>query len=197
MGRGSGDARDEGRDVRFHRGNGVRRLVAFALDWGVMVAWGGLLFGLAMRWSVGDLAMVANPWVAQAVGFAAMTLPVTVYFAVSESSPLRASLGKHIVGLQVTSLSGGRIGLARSLLRNGIKFLPWELGHLVAWQAIASGSAGVPGWVLAPMVLSLGVPLWWICSLLLEGVAPYDRWAGVKVVTVGASPVRVNPASAP
>ncbi|AQS84224.1 MAG: RDD family protein [Acetobacter aceti] len=44
-----------------------------------------------------------------------------VYFVVLEASPLRASLGKLVLGLRVCDLTGSRISLLRSLVRNLVK----------------------------------------------------------------------------
>jgi len=167
--------------MRLRENNGLRRLVAFAIDWVVIAAWGGLIFGLVMLFSNGDPQAFPNPWVSQGVGIFSMTLLVTLYFAVLESSRFRASFGKVVVGLRVGTSHGESLTLRRSLLRTVFKFLPWELGHLVAQQAIFSGISGVPVWVYLPMCLSLGLPLWWVGSLLLKGEAPYDDWVGARV----------------
>jgi uncharacterized RDD family membrane protein YckC len=115
--------------------------------------------------------------VGQGIGFLSMTLPVLLYFAVSESSHLRGTLGKRTLELRVVAQDGQRLPFGRALLRNGAKFAPWELGHTVAQQAIFWGEAGPPAWVWLPMAASLLGPIWWIAGILVHGRAPYDRWA--------------------
>jgi uncharacterized RDD family membrane protein YckC len=90
-----------------------------------------------------------NPWTAQAIGLLTMTLPVTLYFALCESSALRASLGKRVFGLVVSRETGERLLLRSALLRNAVKFVPWECGHTVAQQAAFSGEGGFPRCVKA------------------------------------------------
>mgnify|MGYP006288710483 CR=1 FL=1 len=160
---------------------GFRRFIAFALDWFVIAAWGALLFGIVMLVSNGDPQGFSGPWMSQAVGFVSMTLPVTLYFSVMESSRFSASIGKRLTGLRVRTSHGHRLSFRRSLARTLIKFLPWELGHLVAQQALFSGESGFAGWVYIPMLLSFLLPLWWVSSILLSGAAPYDRWTGARV----------------
>ena len=163
----------------------VRRLFAFAVDWLVVAAWGGVLFGAVMLATGGYPPPRPNPWTAQAIGFVTMTLPVTVYFALCESSAMRASLGKRILGLLVSRENGERLSLGAALLRNAIKFVPWECGHTVAQQAVFSGDRGVATWVWVPAIVALAGPLWWLVALMTTGRTPYDRWASALVSAAG------------
>ena len=45
------------------------------------------------------------------------------YAPVLESSELRATLGKRLLGIQVTDVAGGRISLKAALIRNALKFI--------------------------------------------------------------------------
>jgi uncharacterized RDD family membrane protein YckC len=159
-----------------------RRVIAFTVDWLVVALWGGMIFGVVMLFSRGNPIRPGNPWSAQALGFLAMTLPVWLYFSVLESSRLMASLGKRVIGLRVVASGGGRVDFGAALLRNGLKFIPWELGHLVAQQATYSASGGMSLWIYLPMVLSLLGPAWWIISMIRSGHTPYDRLSGASVV---------------
>lgn len=62
--------------------------------------------------------------------FLTISLPVWLYFAISECSSYKATLGKRLLKMQVTDLQGERISFWRALLRTIIKFIPWELTHL-------------------------------------------------------------------
>jgi uncharacterized RDD family membrane protein YckC len=159
----------------------VRRLFAFAVDWLVMLLWGGLLFGSVMIATSGHPPRPDNPWTAQAIGLLTMTLPVTLYFAFCESSALQASLGKRALGLVVTGDTGERLAFASALRRNAIKFVPWELGHTVAQQAVFSGEGGFPAWLWGPALAALAGPVWWLVSIIATGRSPYDRWASARV----------------
>jgi RDD family len=159
----------------------VRRLLAFAVDWFVVVLWGGVVFGAVMIATGGNPRRPENPWGAQSIGFLTMTLPVILYFALCESSAMRASLGKRVLGLVVSRETGGRLSFGSALLRNAVKFTPWEFGHTVAQQAALSGEGGFPAWVWGPAIIAFVGPVWWLVAMLATGQTPYDRWACARV----------------
>ena len=160
----------------------VRRLLAFGVDWLVIVVWAGVLFGVVMTVFSGHPPRPSGPWQSQAIGFAAMTLPVLLYFSLSESSLWQATLGKRALSLRVVYDGVAQAPFSNSLLRNIIKFTPWEMGHIVANQAVFSTSSGVPGWVYVPMLLAFACPVWWVVSIFTRGHAPYDVIASTRVV---------------
>jgi uncharacterized RDD family membrane protein YckC len=159
----------------------VRRSLAFALDWLVVVLWGGMLFGGVMIAANGNPPRPENPWAAQAIGLLTMTVPVTLYFALCESSAWRASLGKRALGLVVSRETGERLPLRSSLLRNAVKFVPWECGHTLAQQAAFSDEGGFPAWVWGPAAVALVGPVWWLVAMFVTGRTPYDRWTSARV----------------
>jgi uncharacterized RDD family membrane protein YckC len=167
--------------MKKERAIAVRRLLAFAIDWLVVVLWGGVVFAAVMIATSGNPPRPENPWKAQAIGILSMTAPVTLYFAFCESSAMRASLGKRILGLVVTRETGGRLLFGSALLRNAVKFVPWEFGHTVAQQAAVSGEGGFPAWVWGPVAVALIGPVWWLVSMIATGRTPYDRWALARV----------------
>jgi uncharacterized RDD family membrane protein YckC len=73
---------------------------------------------------------------AQVTGFLLVTLPISLYFALSKSSGRQATWGKRKLGLRVTNENGERISLGRSLARTASKFVPWELSHTLIWSII-------------------------------------------------------------
>jgi len=113
-----------------------KRAGAFALDYIIIL---GYLIGIVLL-SLLLNAVGASEWLfadrirAQFVAFLLVTLPVTLYFAISESSPSQATWGKRRLKLRVTDQDGNRIGFGRSLARTLLKFVPWELSHTLIWQ---------------------------------------------------------------
>jgi uncharacterized RDD family membrane protein YckC len=176
-----GPIRVSGSSMKNKRAVAVRRLLAFAVDWLVVVVWGGVLFGAVMIATGGNPPRLENSWKAQAIGLLTMTVPVTLYFAFCESSALRASLGKRVLGLVVCRETGERLLFGSALLRNAVKFVPWEFGHTVAQQAVFSGEGGVPAWVWGPATVALVGPLWWLVAMIATGRTPYDRWVSARV----------------
>ena len=75
--------------------------------------------------------VLGNTW----GGFAAQLALNAAYFASMHSSAAQASLGKRALGIKVTSLGGGRIGLGRALARVPAMWLSGVLlaiGFLIA-----------------------------------------------------------------
>ena len=162
----------------------ARRLAAFAIDWLIFVLWAGMLFGAVMLATGGDPPRPGGPWRAQAIGLLLATLPFTLYFTLCEGSQWRASLGKRILGLCVVRSTGEPLSHTRAFVRNAVKFVPWECGHMLAQQAFASGDEGFPAWVWGPAAVSMIVPLWWLGAMWFMGQTPYDRWTDTRVVRV-------------
>ena len=71
---------------------------------------------------------------AQLTAFLLITLPVALYFAISESSNRQATWGKQRMKLRVTDENGERISFWRALARTFLKFIPWELSHTLIWE---------------------------------------------------------------
>jgi uncharacterized RDD family membrane protein YckC len=167
----------------------VRRVGAFGVDYLVIAAWVLLIVvaGLVFRAVAPDVSatVFSNPLLGQVIGFVVLTLPVTLYFALSEASAAGATLGKRRLGLRVQTAEGGRLTIGRSLARSALKFVPWELSHAVIWQFSAAGSD-------PPAILTIGLAIVWILIglyLLSALVDPrrrtlYDRLAGTAVVRV-------------
>ena len=61
-----------------------------------------------------------------------ISIPVWLYFAILESSPWRATIGKRILGMKVVDLTSRskNVPFSQSLLRTVVKLLPWELIHI-------------------------------------------------------------------
>jgi uncharacterized RDD family membrane protein YckC len=161
----------------------IRRFLAFGIDWLVIAIWAGTIFGIVMLSFSGQPPGPSGPWRSQAVGFLAMTLPIIFYFSLCEASSWQATLGKRILSLRVVDNDSDRTPFTRILLRNIVKFAPWELGHMVANQAIFSSAGSLPAWVYVPMVFAFALPLWWILSIYFQGSSPYDLITSTRIVS--------------
>jgi uncharacterized RDD family membrane protein YckC len=157
------------------------RYLAFGIDWLVIAVWAGVLYAIVMLSFSGQPPSPSGPWAGQALGFVSMTLPIIFYFSICEANTWRATLGKRIMSLCVNSTKPEAISFKRIILRNVVKFAPWELGHLVANQVIFSSSSSIPIWVYVPMILSFAIPLWWVISIFVRGNSPYDLLTGIHI----------------
>ena len=116
-----------------------RRVGAFALDYVIILLYLAAL--TLVGFLVNSLSNVSQ-WLfsdrirAQLTGFLLLTLPISLYFALSESSSRQATWGKRKLGLKVTSEDGERIRFGRALARTALKFIPWELSHTLIWSIV-------------------------------------------------------------
>ncbi|MCP2034344.1 putative RDD family membrane protein YckC [Planomicrobium sp. HSC-17F08] len=82
--------------------------------------------------------------VAQFSGFLMVTLPVSLYFIVSDSTLFGQSFGKKKMGIRVVDRNGKPLPVFRSAFRTALKFLPWELSHYLVYRLVYLGDAPVP-----------------------------------------------------
>jgi uncharacterized RDD family membrane protein YckC len=114
-----------------------QRAKAFALDYVIILVY---LVAITLSGLLLNSLTSVNQWFfsdrvrAQLTGFLLLTLPISLYFAISESSFRQATWGKSKVGLKVTDDNAKRISLGRSLARTALKFIPWELSHTLIWN---------------------------------------------------------------
>lgn len=163
------------------------RALAFAFDYVVMAAYLAVLVAVGaivsrMAHPIAN-ALFGNPVSGQASGFLLITVPVTLYFALSEASPRRATWGKRRAGLQVTDLEGRRLSRVRSLGRTVLKFVPWELAHWCIWQISFAADPSSPVYTVGFAVVWLAVGAN-VFSLLVSSARQtlYDRLARTLVV---------------
>lgn len=120
------------------------RAGAFALDYIIIL---GYLLGITLLLFLANALFGVNQWLfadrirAQLVAFLLVTLPVTLYFAVSESSPRQATRGKQRLKLKLINSKKNRVSFWRAFGRTILKFLPWELSHTLIWQIYFSRQA--------------------------------------------------------
>src|SRR4030095_1645446 len=121
-----------------------QRAGAFALDYLVILLY---IVTITLLTLVINSQFQVNHWLftnrvsAQLTGFLLLTLPVSLYFAFSESSIRQATWGKRKLELKVTDYNGERVSLWRSLARTTLKFIPWELSHTLIWNIAFSPDA--------------------------------------------------------
>ena len=126
--------------------------------------------------------LFADRFRSQATVILILTIPVSLYFAISEASPRQATWGKQRVGLKVEDKNENRIGLGRSLVRIILKFVPWELSHTLLWNIVFSmGSSTVINFGYAFVYLLVGLN---IAGVFLSKTKQslYDLLAGTVVV---------------
>jgi uncharacterized RDD family membrane protein YckC len=114
-----------------------QRVKAFAFDYLVIL---GYLIALTLLFLIVNRSPSATQWLfvsqirAQVTFILLLTLPVALYFAISESSTRQATWGKQRLGLMVTDKNGNRIRFWRAFARALLKLIPWEIAHTLIWE---------------------------------------------------------------
>ena len=164
-----------------------RRAGAFALDYLLIL---GYLLGITLLFAVTDTLFEGNQWAfgerirAQFTAFLLVTLPVSLYFAASESSPRQATWGKHRLRLKVVDQDGNQITFWRAFGRTLLKFIPWEISHTLIWTIYFSPEADAVwisyGFALVYLLIGLN-----ILSLVItkKNQTLYDLLAHTYVIT--------------
>lgn len=98
-----------------------KRLLAFLID--VIAMLGiymvlGMILSLSLFFPVIRALPMIGFWLYGSLFFVSW-----IYFAVFESSSWQATIGKHVLGLKVTDLTGQRISFWRATARYFLKFL--------------------------------------------------------------------------
>lgn len=93
---------------RMEYGGFFKRLVAAIID-GIILAIVGFIVGLVLD------NMALENLISIVIGF--------LYFALQESSPRQATLGKQVMGIYVTDMNGNRISMVQATIRYFAKYL--------------------------------------------------------------------------
>jgi uncharacterized RDD family membrane protein YckC len=96
------------------------------------------------------------------------SIPVWLYFILSDASAGGATLAKRLFGIRVRRGNAARVSLPRALVRTAVKLLPWETVHLAAFAlSTAPETFNTAQWT----VLIIGNVLW----LVYAGTALVNR----------------------
>ncbi len=121
-----------------------RRLAAYVTDILVIMVYASLLAAVTIMFVPQAVLTKLQGYL---VALLTLTLPVILTMSFSEAR-FGATPGKRLWGLRVSG-DATNLGLLRSLVRNVLKFLPWELAHLGIW--LTPG----PVFVTAPSIQSI------------------------------------------
>ena len=177
-------------DTSNHPATPRRRLLAFGVDYAVIAAYLIVLLVVGLTLTFGPsgeawATALANPWRMHLLAFVTTVLPVTLYFAFTESGPRGGSIGKRRLDLEVTTTEGTRPSLSQTLLRNALKFMPWQLAHtaMLSIPGFPTQVEQIPTWALVMLLAT-----WVVVGAYLVGLSErlggrplYDRIAGTRV----------------
>ena len=113
-----------------------RRFLSWVWDYLVILAWLVILvivIGIPQMLGWLDLGAVWSNQVAADVAITILTvIPLWWYLVVTEAGASHASWGKRRAGLTVRGLAQEAPSRGQVVIRNLIKVLPWQFGHLAA-----------------------------------------------------------------
>ena len=166
----------------------IKRIKAFLIDYLFIAIYILLLFVVTLLISKifsTDLNNV-NLIVAELTGFITLTLPVILYFVLTENSKYAGSLGKRKFKLQVVSITSNKASISRLIVRNCIKFLPWELAHFFIFRLFyfIKIKSETPQWVLIGLIVSQVLALIFLLYIIFNkhNRSIYEIFSGTKVI---------------
>jgi uncharacterized RDD family membrane protein YckC len=72
-----------------------------------------------------------NSWNMEGYVLLTISLPVWLYFSISDSSSKKGSFGKRWMKLQVLNIrNSAKLSFGQSFIRTILKLLPWEIAHI-------------------------------------------------------------------
>lgn len=164
-----------------------KRLKAFLIDYSIILVYIGFLYGITMLFyrifpqSLQNIDPVAE----QISGFICLTLPVILYFTISEKSKYSGTLGKRIFHLHVVSTHLSKANFRQLFIRNIIKFLPWTIAHFFVFRLFEykRNMVSPPEWVLGGLILSQVLALIYLVFLFINNHRNlYEVLSSTKVI---------------
>jgi len=111
-----------------------RRFAAYLIDWVLIVVASGVL-GVALGFGLGLWDVEEAEGLAGGLGQLGGLVIAWLYYALMESGPRQATLGKQAISIRVTDYRGGRIGFGRASARYFAQILSallFMVGYLMA-----------------------------------------------------------------
>jgi len=164
-----------------------RRVAAYFVEYFVFILpLIGLLTLASWAFSSFDISLFSdNAWLNHGIVILILTVPVVLYFALSEATRFRATVGKRLMKLSVVDTTGQRATLKQTVLRAVVKFLPWESFHTILWhwEGWPSNPAPPTNLQIVAMIAGWLVMGSFVVSLFVGSRrTPYDWVAGTVVV---------------
>jgi uncharacterized RDD family membrane protein YckC len=159
----------------------LKRFLAWMVDWVVIMVYACTLFGVMMLLISLNVVTIGavHPVKGQLIGFFTLTLPVVLYCILMESSSRHATVGKRIMKITVSS----EAGTSKIVLRNIIKFLPWEFAHAGVLWINHVGDAEPSMWIWALLIIpQILVVMYLISIVYTKGTRSlYDSISGTHI----------------
>ncbi|MES2773756.1 MAG: RDD family protein [Bacteroidota bacterium] len=166
----------------------IRRLKAFVIDYFIILGYIAVLLGVTFALAkIFRLQLQSlNPLTGELIAFFTLTLPVILYFTLSENGKHGGTIGKRKSGLKIVNKNLVGAGFWQLLVRNCIKFLPWELAHFFLFRLFyyLSVNEESPGWVLTGLLGSQALAIGYLFGIVFQknNVGVYEILSGTRVI---------------
>jgi len=156
------------------------------IDWLCILAWLAITAAVGVSLYLSGATLFVGAPASDLVAALVTVVPATVVLSLLESSPREASIGKRTRHLRVVdAVTGSRVSLRRSILRNTLKIgVPWTIRHAAVFSIVqAGGSVSVPVSVWLLTVVAYVLPIMYVAFLFVgQGRTPYDLISGTVVI---------------
>ncbi|SDN34022.1 RDD family protein [Tenuibacillus multivorans] len=113
------------------------RLKAFGVDYILIALYLIFLLTIGVFLFPNPQSLISDSFIkSQIFSFLILTLPVSLYFIIFDSSLGKQTVGKRLLGIQVVNQHGAPLSIKRSIIRTSLKFLPWELSHFLVYRFV-------------------------------------------------------------
>ena len=165
------------------------RLKEFAIDYAVIVAYLVAVFAVAATFymtAFGEIPAFSQ-WQSQLIATCASIIPVVIIFSILDYRAPLGTFGKRKAGLRVSYKTRA---YWRSLVRNVVKFLPWQLAHMGVIGGMYSDFTSPLAMVALYASLGLLALLFGMVLFRKDGRHLGDMAAGTQVVHITPSAVK-------
>lgn len=157
----------------------LKRIAAWLIDWLIIMLYAMLLFAVVAMLAAADIVTIGvmHPLKGQLIGFLTLTFPVVLYGVLMEYYK-RATLGKRIMKLNVLAR-----GLKGIVVRNVLKFFPWEFAHAGILWINYRNDISTPMWIWMLLIVpQVAVVVYFVWIILTGGrKSLYDFAAGTEI----------------
>lgn len=161
-----------------------RRVASWWWDYLLIIAWLTavfLLIGLPQLLGWIDLSPIWTDQTATDVAITILTvLPYFLYLTLTEWRSPHATWGKRRAGIAVIGKDGGPPGGGAILIRNLVKVLPWQLGHMGTMRLVNTAAEVVGIWLNTASLVLLALI---VLPILFRRPGIHDLLAGTRVAS--------------
>lgn len=145
-----------------------KRFMALLIDFLVIILYGIVLFAVTM---IVYFVFLGGIPIFNELGMnlisLTMIMPVILYSIVAEGCKNHATLGKQKMKIRIVSVNHEPIQLWQIIIRNVIKYLPWQCTHMLIFRGFAFDWELPVLWMILLIIADV-LPFIWIATVVLR-----------------------------